>query len=202
METVEFIIGEIAQPVRLIKVLLVDDDEFIHEMMKLYLANSEYSLSSATNAQDAIKLIDNEPPDILITDAMMPGESGFGLIEKMKARPACADIPVILWTILEDPDGSVMDASGKADILINKLVNRRQRVNHRYNQVSLVGHPSSLSNSVTRALCAITNRPAFPRQAGQLGSVSHLAKLKPLRPVSQIAALSSFPRSVANSNGR
>lgn len=120
METVEFIIGEIAQPVRLIKVLLVDDDEFIHEMMKLYLANTEYSLNSATTAQDAINLIDNDPPDILITDAMMPGESGFGLIEKIRARPACADIPIILWTILEDPDGSVMDASGKADILINK----------------------------------------------------------------------------------
>ena len=120
METMEFIIGDIAQPVRPVRILLVDDDGFIHEMMKLFLANTEYSLLSALNVQDAIEMIDSDPPDILITDAMMPGESGYSLIERMKARPGCAAIPVILWTIMERPDGSVMDASGKADILINK----------------------------------------------------------------------------------
>jgi two-component system alkaline phosphatase synthesis response regulator PhoP len=103
-----------------VSVLLVDDDEFMHEMMRLFLANTQYSLVSAMNVQDAIKIIGSDPPDILITDAMMPGESGFSLIEKMKTRPGCADIPVILWTIMEQADGSVMDASGKADILINK----------------------------------------------------------------------------------
>ena len=51
---------------------------------------------------------------------MMPGESGFSLIEKIKARTSSANIPIILWTMLEQPDGSVMDASGKADIAINK----------------------------------------------------------------------------------
>ena len=39
---------------------------------------------SATNAPDAMEMINSDPPDILITDAMMPGESGFSLIEKMK----------------------------------------------------------------------------------------------------------------------
>ena len=120
MEALEFIIGDIAKPVRPIRVLLVDDDEFIHEMMRLFLANTEYSLVSATNAQDALTIVDNDPPDILITDAIMPGESGFTLIERMKSRPACANIPVILWTIMEDHNGSPMDASGKADVLINK----------------------------------------------------------------------------------
>jgi CheY-like chemotaxis protein len=116
----EFIIGELEKPEQRVKILLVDDDEFIHEMMKLFLAKTQYSLTSALNVQDAIKLIESQPPDILITDAMMPGESGYSLIDWMKARPDCADIPVILWTIMERPDGSVMDATGKADISINK----------------------------------------------------------------------------------
>ncbi len=102
------------------RVLLVDDDKLIHEMMDLFLGKTEYSLSSAMNAHDAIDMIDSDPPDILITDAMMPGESGFSLIERIKGRPAAANIPIILWTMMEKPDGSVMDASGKADILINK----------------------------------------------------------------------------------
>jgi two-component system alkaline phosphatase synthesis response regulator PhoP len=116
----EFVIGELTKPAQRVKILLVDDDEFIHEVMKLFLANTQYSLVSALNVQDAITLIETELPDILITDAMMPGESGYTLIEWMKARSAFADIPVILWTIMERPDGSVMDATGKADISINK----------------------------------------------------------------------------------
>ena len=67
------------------RVLLVDDDQHIHEMMELLIRQTEYSLSSATNAHDAIEMIDRDPPDILITDAMMPGESGFNLIEKIKS---------------------------------------------------------------------------------------------------------------------
>ena len=106
--------------VRRCRVLLVDDDKLIHEMMGLVLGETEYSLSSAANAHEAIEMIERDPPDILITDAMMPGESGFSLIEKIKARPGGASMPIILWTIMERPDGSVMDASGKADILVNK----------------------------------------------------------------------------------
>jgi len=102
------------------KVLLVDDDAFIHEMMALLLAKTEFSLSSAKSVAEAMKMIVSDAPDIVITDAMMPGESGFGLIQKIKSSPISSGIPVILWTILEQPDGSVMDASGKADILTNK----------------------------------------------------------------------------------
>jgi CheY-like chemotaxis protein len=103
-----------------VKVLLVDDDKGMHELMSLFLGKTEFSLVSVTNAPDAMALINNDPPDILITDAIMPGESGFSLIEKVKGSPSTAKIPVILWTILETPSGAVLDASGKADILMNK----------------------------------------------------------------------------------
>ena len=112
--------GATGRDVKRYRVLLVDDDPLIHEMLELFLGKTEYLLSSATNAHDAMNVIDNDPPDILITDAMMPGESGFSLIEKIKGRPAASNIPIILWTMMERPDGSVMDASGKADILMNK----------------------------------------------------------------------------------
>src|SRR5262249_43610940 len=104
-----------------IDVLLVDDDEFTHELMRAFLRDSEFALLSAFNAADAIKLIlGDKPPNVIITDAMMPGESGFSLIEKVKGNPRSAGIPVLLWTVKTGPDGSVMDASGKADILIAK----------------------------------------------------------------------------------
>ena len=46
------------------RVLLVDDDQHIHEVMELLIRQTEYSLSSATNTYDAIKMIDRDPPDI------------------------------------------------------------------------------------------------------------------------------------------
>ena len=106
------------------KVLVVDDDRLVHELLRILLDERAFSMSSAKNVTEAMKSIAAETPDIIITDAMMPGESGFSLIEKVKAAPQTRDIPIILMTILEDPDGSVMDASGKADFSVNKPVYR------------------------------------------------------------------------------
>jgi CheY-like chemotaxis protein len=102
------------------RVLLVDDEEFNHEILELSLNKTDFSLISATSVAEAMKIVETAPPDILITDAMMPGESGFSLIEKIRSQPQTADLPIILWTVLELPDGSVMDASRKADFTVSK----------------------------------------------------------------------------------
>jgi DNA-binding response OmpR family regulator len=109
------------QPVnKIYKVLLVDDETFNHEIFDLSLNKNNFSLVTARSAEEAMKIIINDPPDILITDAMMPGESGFSLIEKVRLRPQTARTPIILWTSLEQPDGSVMDATRKADFTVTK----------------------------------------------------------------------------------
>ena len=103
-----------------IRVLLVDDDDFIHETVELLLAETRYSLTSAESVEKAMMVILSEPPDIIITDAMMPGESGFSLISRVKSLPQASHIPIILWTILEDVNGGVMDASLRADLTATK----------------------------------------------------------------------------------
>lgn len=102
------------------RVLLVDDEEFNHEILDLSLDKTAFTLVSAKNVHEALRVLATEPPDIVITDAMMPGESGFSLIEKMRSNPQLAKIPIILWTVLEQPDGSIMDASRKADFTVSK----------------------------------------------------------------------------------
>jgi len=102
-----------------ITVLLVDDDKTMHEMLGVALKKTEYSLSSATNADEGTRMITSaDPPAIIITDAMMPGASGFSLITSIKSDPATRDIPVILWTVRGQ--NGVIDLSGKADILMSK----------------------------------------------------------------------------------
>lgn len=104
-----------------LRVLLVDDETTMHETMGLALRGTDYALVSVTNVYDAMKKITSAyPPDIVITDAMMPGASGFTLITLLKSNPTTSDIPVILWTVLEDLNGGVMDSSGQADITMSK----------------------------------------------------------------------------------
>ncbi len=103
-----------------LKILLVDDDVFVHEMLDALLNKDQFLQFAVTNVADAMRYMENETPDIIITDAMMPGESGFSLIHKLKSESRTREIPVILLTILQKPDGSVMDASGKADICVTK----------------------------------------------------------------------------------
>jgi PleD family two-component response regulator len=105
---------------RPLRVLLVDDDLFVHKLLGSIISKEQYSLASATNVGEAMQYLMNEPPDVVITDAMMPGESGFSLITKIKANAETANIPIILMTILEDPNGLVMDATGQADFRVSK----------------------------------------------------------------------------------
>ncbi len=102
------------------RILLVDDDAFVHEMVGSIINEAEFSLVSATNVAAAMNIINHQRPDIILTDVMMPGESGFSLINRVKSDPATRDIPVILLTILEQPNGAVMDATGQADFCVSK----------------------------------------------------------------------------------
>jgi CheY-like chemotaxis protein len=105
-------------------ILLVDDENTVHAMVKHALKRAfpegRYSVISALNGAEAVRMIATASPDIVITDAMMPGLSGFDLIREIKSRPETSDIPIILVTSLESENGAVMDASGKADFCISK----------------------------------------------------------------------------------
>jgi|GEM_PF-3198888 len=126
-----------SQAINQLKLLLADDD---HEIVGLFLRNTEFDLVSAFTADEALRMIVSDPPDIVITDAMMPGDSGFSLIDKIKARSASANIPILLWTMLTQPDGSVMDASGKADIVIGKPLYRSNMLENLDKAKQLIAH--------------------------------------------------------------
>jgi CheY-like chemotaxis protein len=105
-----------------LKILLVDDEAFVHDLLKLLIDQQAYSVISATNVREAMELVAKQKPDIIITDGLMPGESGFCLIEQVKSDPSTETIPIVLLTILQRPNGAAMDASGKADFCVNKPI--------------------------------------------------------------------------------
>ncbi len=88
------------------KVLLVDDVNFSLEMGKVALSNSEATILTASNGLEALELIENEKPDIVVSDVFMPGMNGDELCKTMKADPFLKHIPVILFTSYLDHEST------------------------------------------------------------------------------------------------
>jgi CheY-like chemotaxis protein len=80
------------------KVLVVDDEIHIVQVVAIKLRNNGFAVVTAENGQDAFNLACNEKPDVIVTDFQMPEMTGVELIENLRNRPATADIPVIMLT--------------------------------------------------------------------------------------------------------
>jgi len=76
-------------------ILVVDDDNRIRELVKEYLEENKYIISTAKNSEEAKKKIEIIKFDMLIVDIMMPGESGLSLTKNLKKN---SSVPIILLT--------------------------------------------------------------------------------------------------------
>ena len=77
------------------KILIVDDEEHIRELIRFYLDKEGFSVVEAENGEKALEILENEYVDLAIVDIMMPVMNGFDLVEEMKQFK---DIPVIMLT--------------------------------------------------------------------------------------------------------
>ena len=84
-------------------ILLVDDDPDILETMKAVLETRPYRLVTARDGQQALARVQDEPPDLILLDMLMPRMDGFAVIKELRSDPRHAGIPVVvLTTLLED----------------------------------------------------------------------------------------------------
>ena len=77
------------------KILVVDDDVHILQLVNIYLTNEGYQVLLAENAKQALALLEGNLPDLAVVDVMMPGMDGFTLTEYLTQD---YDIPVLLLT--------------------------------------------------------------------------------------------------------
>src|SRR5438094_234023 len=80
------------------KILIVDDRPINRQFLTTLLGYKGYSLREAGDGAEALDLARAEPPDLIITDLLMPTMDGFELIRQLHADPALAATPVILYT--------------------------------------------------------------------------------------------------------
>jgi diguanylate cyclase (GGDEF)-like protein len=78
--------------------LVVDDDPFIARLLEIELAAAGYRVRVANDGQQAMDLVKQEPPDLVISDVMMPHVDGFELIRLLRQDPRTATVSVIILT--------------------------------------------------------------------------------------------------------
>jgi signal transduction histidine kinase/DNA-binding response OmpR family regulator/ligand-binding sensor domain-containing protein len=83
------------------RLMLVDDDEHVHELLEHELGREGYMLDKVTNSREALERAETVQPDVIILDLMMPGMSGFELAEALRQRETTARIPIVVFTAKE-----------------------------------------------------------------------------------------------------
>jgi len=97
------------------KVLLVEDEAPIREMMGLALSKAGYVIYEAEDAHVARLRIMDDLPDIMVVDWMLPGESGIDLVRSIKSEKLTKEIPVIMVTARAEEDDRVRGLEVGAD---------------------------------------------------------------------------------------
>lgn len=95
----------------MMKILVVDDDPNILELVSIQLSQAGYTVQKVANGFQAMEILEEELPDLAVVDVMMPGMDGYTLTRKIRAY---ADIPVLLLTAkgeLEDKEKGFLAGS-------------------------------------------------------------------------------------------
>ena len=87
-----------------IKILCVDDDPLIRQMLGDILRFHGYAVETAPDGETGLEAAGRQQPDLILLDVMMPGIDGFEVCRLLKADPAMKAVPVILLTAMNDPE--------------------------------------------------------------------------------------------------
>jgi CheY-like chemotaxis protein len=84
------------------RILVADDDPILREFAVVHLASPDTTVETAADGMAALALLKSGPCDIALVDLEMPRLDGFGLIERLRADPKLAHLPVVVVTGRED----------------------------------------------------------------------------------------------------
>lgn len=169
---------------RVSKILIVDDDKNILDLVRIHLTQAGYQVLKAENAVQALGVLEMEIPDLAVVDVMMPGMNGYELTKRIRDQ---LDIPVLLLTAkgeLEDKEKGFL--SGSDDYMVKpfepkELLFRIAAILRRYDKPS---------ETILRVGSMTINRKSYEVSVGQS------ILLMPLKEFEVLALLSTRPNQV------
>ena len=110
-------------------VLLVDDNAQNLELLEVYMEDvPEVRVVTAMNGLEALKMVEEESPALILLDIMMPKMSGFEVCKKVKSDPSTRDILVVMVTALNETGDVERAAECGTDDFLSKPIDRRALV--------------------------------------------------------------------------
>jgi DNA-binding response OmpR family regulator len=107
------------------RVLLIDDDKRLHELLTTYLEQNGFAVTGAPDGQRGLSALDAEPFDIVLLDVMMPGMDGLEVCRRIRAK---SRVPILMLTAKGDETDRVVGLELGADDYIAKPFGPRELV--------------------------------------------------------------------------
>jgi len=82
------------------KILIIEDDKFLRELIVQKLVKEGYGVSEAVDGEEGLKKLKTEQPDLVLLDLILPGIDGFEVLTRRKEEPALLSIPIIILSNL------------------------------------------------------------------------------------------------------
>ena len=100
-------------------ILIVDDDDRLREFIRVNLEMEGYAVREAGSAEEGLEVLEEEPPDLILLDVMMPKVDGWEMLRRVHERHGVGSIPVIMFS------GKVEEESMKAATARGAQVHRQ-----------------------------------------------------------------------------
>jgi two-component system phosphate regulon response regulator PhoB len=107
-------------------ILVVEDEPAIQELISYSLRQAKHTVSSTKNAEEAMKIINDTLPDLVLLDWMLPGMSGADFARMLRRAARTKDIPIIMLTARADEGDKVTGLESGADDYITKPFSPRE----------------------------------------------------------------------------
>lgn len=139
-------------------ILVVDDVVSNVLLLKILLTKENFKVLTANNGYTCIEIAQNNHPDLILLDVMMPDINGFETAEKLKSDPATADIPIIFLTALNAPSDLVKGFQVGANDFLTKPFNKEELVMRVMRQIQLVFAKRIIESQNAELKRTISNR--------------------------------------------
>ena len=180
-------------------ILIVDDDDRIRNLLKDYLYENDYIVSTAENADQAKEKLKFLKFDIIILDVMMPGQNGYELTKEIKQH---IKIPIILLTAKGEVENRIKGLELGADDYIGKpfepkelllrirnIINKNNKINLKLKHnvghaeidlnkmtVSLNNKSRKINNSEKKVLIEMLSNPGTTSTRDEIGKISGISQ--------------------------
>ncbi len=113
------------------KILIVEDDKFLRDLLGRKLQDEKFEVVTAIDGEEGIKKTEEEKPDMVLLDLILPSINGFEVLKKIKENPKTSAIPVIILSNLgqkEDVEralnGGAKDYLIKANFTLDEILDK------------------------------------------------------------------------------